>query len=59
MYCMWIDHISHKLGTGRSFGPHEGLETETEKPSGGEIQEGGRVCGSYIHILPGPNWNYN
>lgn len=24
-----------------------------------KIQDGGRVGGSYNHLLPGPNWNYN
>lgn len=34
MYYIWSHSVSCNQGTGRSGGPHEGCETETQKPSG-------------------------
>lgn len=52
-----ITHSQYKVTNDMCWeGKHvTDLEQDRRKQS---IQDGSRVGGSYIHFLPGPNWNY-
>lgn len=58
MYYTWSHSVSCNRGTGRSGGPHEGCETETQKPSGHKAMtqtlyvQDGMVCpGFTLNLL--------